>query len=139
MTEKPFGMTVRAVIRDADGRCLLIRRSPANANFAGQWEWPGGKVDPGEDFATALLRELAEETGLAVALTAFAGATSFEMPKKRVIMVCMEARTTGGELALSDEHDAAAWVPFADFPGRPLTEPVRAFMLEYAARKDRAP
>ena len=56
MAGKPFSLTMKAVIVDDQGRTLLIRRSKANKNFTGKWEWPGGKVDPGEDFAVAAIR-----------------------------------------------------------------------------------
>ena len=56
MAGKPFSLTMKAVIVDEQGRTLLIRRSKANKNFIGKWEWPGGKVDPGEDFAVAAIR-----------------------------------------------------------------------------------
>jgi 8-oxo-dGTP diphosphatase len=134
MSEKPFGLTVRAVVSDGLGRCLLIRRSPANRSAAGKWEWPGGKVDPGEDFAAALHRELAEETGLAVRLTGLAGATSFEMPKAKVILLCLEAVPAGGALTLSAEHDAAEWAPIADLARWELSDTARPFMLDYAER-----
>ncbi len=49
------------------GRVLLIRR--AHAPLAGLWTFPGGHVEPGESVADALLREVLEETGLAVTLT----------------------------------------------------------------------
>ncbi len=81
MAGKPFSLTMKAVIVDGEGRTLLIRRSKANKNFTGKWEWPGGKVDPGEDFAVAAVREAKEETGLDVELTAVAGVAQFEMPK----------------------------------------------------------
>ena len=134
MADKPFGLTVRAIIRNEQGRTLLIRRASTNKHFVGQWEWPGGKVDPGEDFVTALHRELAEETGLTVTLTQFAGAASAEMPKARVVLLFMEAVSTGGFLTLSDEHDAAEWVPLSDFANWTLTEYMRDFMLDYARR-----
>ena len=76
---KPFRLVVKAVILDGQQRCLLLRRSAFNHNFAGCWEWPGGKVDGGEDFATALLREAREETGLVVQITGLAGAITYEM------------------------------------------------------------
>ena len=96
------------------GQCLMLRRSAANRNFAGCWEWPGGKVDPGENFAVALMREVREEAGLDVEIIGFAGATSFEMPEVHVVLLCMEARMKGGEVRLSEEHDAFEWVPLAD-------------------------
>lgn len=46
--------------------CLLIGQRPAGAALAGLWEFPGGKVEPGESPAEAAVRECAEETGLAI-------------------------------------------------------------------------
>ena len=43
---------------------VLVTRRPPGKRFAGLWEWPGGKVEPGESAAQAACRELAEETGL---------------------------------------------------------------------------
>ena len=48
---------------DADGRVLLARR-PEGKSMAGLWEFPGGKVEPGERPETALIRELHEELGI---------------------------------------------------------------------------
>ncbi len=135
MNTKPYGLAVKAVICDGAGRCLLLRRSAYNKNFVGCWEWPGGKVDQGEDFATAVHREVAEEAGLTIALTGLAGATSFEMPKINVVLLCMEARLVSGPVTLSEEHDAFAWVPFAALGQQELVEHTRAFVLEYAARR----
>ena len=135
MAGKPFSLAVKAVIFDAEGRCLMIRRSAHNRNFVGCWEWPGGKADPGESFDQAVRREVLEETGLDVEITALAGATEFEMPAVHVVLLCLEARLTGGSLLLSEEHDDSAWVPLAELDARPLPASFAGFMLEYAARK----
>lgn len=122
---KPWVMAVKAVIADAQGRHLLLRRSAQCRNFQGVWEWPGGKLDPGEDFAIGLAREVREECGLEVAFTGLAGASEFEMPKARVVLLCMHARINGGELRLSEEHDAYEWVPFSESLKRQLIEPMK--------------
>jgi 8-oxo-dGTP diphosphatase len=49
-----------AVLRSPDGRVLLCRR-PAEARYGGRWEFPGGKLEPGESHLDALRRELREE------------------------------------------------------------------------------
>lgn len=135
MPSKPFSLAVKAVIFDDQQRCLLIRRSAANRSFVGCWEWPGGKVDPGEDFATAVVRESREETGLEVEITALAGANEFEMPHVHVVLLCMEAKKLSGEIRLSDEHDEFAWVSLKDLAGHNLPPQHQALMLEYARNK----
>jgi 8-oxo-dGTP diphosphatase len=56
---------VGAVVHDEAGRLLLIRRG--HAPSAGLWSVPGGRVEPGETEVAAVVREVAEETGLRVA------------------------------------------------------------------------
>jgi 8-oxo-dGTP diphosphatase len=132
---KPFRLAVKAVIFGEQNRCLLLRRSASNKHFVGCWEWPGGKVDPGEDFATATLRETAEEAGLQIELTGLAGATSFEMPAVNVVLLCTEARVISGAVRLSDEHDAFEWVPLAELGRFNLVPQVTDFVLAYSRRK----
>ena len=139
MSAKPFGLAVKAVIRDGDGKMLLLRRSAANRSFVGCWEWPGGKCEPGEPFDQALVREVREETGLTVEVTGLAGASSFEMPTVNLVLLCLDARITGGTLCLSVEHDASDWVSAAALPGLDLPAQIRSFMIEYAARKGATP
>ena len=136
MGQKQFSFSVRAVVLDAQGRCLLVRRSAANRRMVGQWEWPGGKVDDGEDLLTALHRELAEETGFRVEFTGFAGATDFVMADNglHVITLCMEAVQTGGTLTLSHEHDAAEWVALSELSRYHLTDQLCDFMLDYVTK-----
>ena len=63
---------VAAVLRAPDGSVLLAER-PAGKQLAGFWEFPGGKLEPGEALHAALARELHEELGIAIG----AGATPF--------------------------------------------------------------
>ena len=56
---------VAAVLRDEHGRVLIAQR-PAGKHMAGYWEFPGGKIAPGESSEQALKRELAEELGVSL-------------------------------------------------------------------------
>jgi len=58
-------LVVAAALVDDQGRVLIAQR-PAGKAFAGLWEFPGGKVEPGENLEAALVRELGEELGISV-------------------------------------------------------------------------
>lgn len=58
-------LVVAAALIDADGR-VLVQQRPAGKAMAGLWEFPGGKIEPGEGPEAALVRELAEELGIDV-------------------------------------------------------------------------
>ncbi len=62
-TGKPLVLVVAAALIDADDRVLIARRPPGKP-MAGLWEFPGGKVMPGETPEAALTRELQEELGI---------------------------------------------------------------------------
>jgi len=59
----PLLHVVAAALIDTDGRVLVAQR-PAGKHLAGRWEFPGGKIEPGETPEAALVRELAEELGI---------------------------------------------------------------------------
>lgn len=97
-----------AIITRADGAVLLARRAPGRTH-AGLWEFPGGKLEPGETPQECLARELREELGVEVEVGAYV-ASGAAGP---VILLGYRARIVAGQLALTD-HDAVAWVQPAD-------------------------
>lgn len=74
MPQRPLLMVVAAALVDGDGRVLVQQRPPGKP-MAGLWEFPGGKVDPGELPEAALCRELEEELGVGVESACLAPAT----------------------------------------------------------------
>lgn len=104
-----------AALIDVDGRVLLVRRC-AEDSRGGEWEFPGGKVDPGEDLSTALHREVREETGLRVAgITEYLG--SFDYTTKSGRFNRQHTWSVRVEQAAEvhlTEHDAYAWVAKPD-------------------------
>ncbi len=65
MSAHPILLVTACALVDADGRVLLTQR-PEGKSLAGLWEFPGGKVDPGETPEESLIRELHEELGITV-------------------------------------------------------------------------
>ena len=104
---------VGAIIRDEAARLLLIRRR--NEPGAGLWSLPGGRVEAGETDQRAVVREVAEETGLAVTCGRLVGAVErpagpgsvFEIRDYAVLV-------TGGTLAAGDDAADARWVTAAE-------------------------
>ncbi len=100
---------VGAIIQDAAGRLLLIRRG--HDPEAGSWSLPGGRVEPGESDAQALVREMREETGLIVRPGPLVGAVDRPGPGGSVLEIRDYAATvTGGTLAAGDDAADARWV-----------------------------
>jgi 8-oxo-dGTP diphosphatase len=128
MSDVPFGLSVKALIRNDAGRYLVIRRSSDSAFWPGTWDLPGGKLDPGESFDQALLREALEETGLQIRLTRYIGGTEWPLPQIRVVFVVMEATVAGGTVNLSDEHEAYQWVSACELRTLALCEPIAAVL-----------
>ncbi|MCP2169498.1 NUDIX domain-containing protein [Goodfellowiella coeruleoviolacea] len=103
---------VRAVVRRG-GRVLLLRRPPG-AFRGGEFELPGGKVDPGETLDQALVREVREETGLAVTgIADYLGAVDYTsaLSGAHVREFTFAVTTTTTEPITLDEHDTYRWSP----------------------------
>ena len=114
-------MLVSAVaLVDADGRVLLAQR-PAGKPMAGLWEFPGGKVDPGETPETALIRELAEELGIDVTASCLAPFTfaSFAYPDFHLLMPLYICRRWTG-VVTARENQTLKWVFPKDLRAYPM-------------------
>jgi 8-oxo-dGTP diphosphatase len=74
---------VAAALYDADGRVLIAER-PAGKHMAGRWEFPGGKIEPGESEQQALARELREELGIELAAAHPELTLQHDYPERRV-------------------------------------------------------
>jgi 8-oxo-dGTP diphosphatase len=79
-----------------DGRVLVSRR-PAGTHLGGLWEFPGGKLEPGEDEESALVRELREELGIEVRPGASWGILRHRYPEREVVLRFRFAEIVAGE------------------------------------------
>jgi 8-oxo-dGTP diphosphatase len=120
---------VAGVLRDARGRILLARRTEGR-ELAGLWEFPGGKVEPGETPEDALVRELREELGVDATVGAPVACVPLETPGRRLVLDVRDVAFTGQPRGL--EGQALAWVPLrklADYPMPPADLPVVEALL----------
>jgi 8-oxo-dGTP diphosphatase len=108
--ELPVVLVVAVALVDADGRVLLAQR-PEGKAMAGLWEFPGGKVLPGEPPEAALIRELKEEIGIDVAEACLAPLTfaSHRYESFHLLMPLYVCRRWNGIVA-AQEGQALAWV-----------------------------
>jgi len=118
---------------DADGRVLLAQR-PEGKTLAGLWEFPGGKVEPGETPEETLIRELDEELGITtkipcLAPLTFASHTYDDFHLLMPLYVCRRFEGT----AHGREGQAIKWVrpkALRNYPMPPADEPLIPFLMD---------
>ncbi len=105
---------------DADGRVLLAER-PEGRSMAGLWEFPGGKVEPGETPEAALIRELHEELGIDTWASCLAPLSfaSHAYPDFHLLMPLFACRRWQGT-AIPREGQRLAWVRVNELKNYPM-------------------
>jgi 8-oxo-dGTP diphosphatase len=112
---------VGAVVTDGQGRLLMIKRG--HEPGAGLWSIPGGRIEPGETDAEALVREMLEETGLTVQVGRLIGGVQRPGLDGTVIDIRDYAATViGGTLRPGDDAADARWVDLAEMGSLEITE-----------------
>ena len=119
--EKPYGLTMRGVVKNEDGEILVLRRHPKSKTNPHKWELPGGKIEKGEFFDEAYVREIREETDLDVKVGDFCEAVQDDYPHKRTVQLIMYAENVTGEVKISDEHDDWKWASVDEIKSLDIT------------------
>jgi len=132
--ELPLVLVAAAALVDADGRVLIAQR-PGGKAMAGLWEFPGGKVDPGETPETALIRELREELGIDVTEACLGPFTfaSHRYDDFHLLMPLYLVRRWHGDVRAL-EAPAIKWVRpvrLRDYPMPPADEPLVAMLVDW--------
>jgi len=122
MINHVYGLAVRVLLTDKDGKILILKRSTDSKTNPGKWELPGGKVDQGESFDHALIREVYEETNLKISLEHVVGASEQNLHIIRAVHIIMSGKIVEGELNLSSEHEGYAWVLIETLPDYELAD-----------------
>ena len=129
----PIVLVAAVALIDADGRVLLAQR-PEGKHLAGLWEFPGGKVHPGETPEAALIRELDEELGIDVVASCLAPFTfaSHAYPEFHLLMPLYVCRKWSG-IVIAREGQQLKWVRSAqlgDYPMPPADKPLVAMLRD---------
>lgn len=131
-----FYLTVKGLVRNAEGKILVLKRSDQDDHKPGVWETPGGGVDTEEAPQKALEREVLEETGLAITVREPFNVFTFRKDtgefKVGMTFLC---DLTAGEAKLSHEHTEYAWIhpkEFSNFVSVPsLHEEIANYAEKY--------
>lgn len=120
-------VSCHALVRSGD-RVLLVQRG--RPPLVGHWGLPGGGIELGETVESAILREVAEETGLEVAVTRFLGHMdaiergNLQRIRYHYVILLVEAEVRGGELRAGDDAAAACWMTPGEARLHPLVDTV---------------
>lgn len=130
---KPVVLVAACALIDADNRVLLCQR-PEGKAMAGLWEFPGGKVEPGETPEAALIRELAEELGVTAKAPCLAPLTfaSHAYETFHLLMPLYVCRRYEG-IPHGREGQAIKWVRARDlrsYAMPPADEPLIPFLVD---------
>lgn len=98
---------VVAAIIQKDGKYFSTQRG--YGEFEGLWEFPGGKIEPGESHETALKREIEEELGIDISVKDLLCTTNYDYPSFHLTMHCYLCNIASGEIELR-EHKSARWL-----------------------------
>jgi 8-oxo-dGTP diphosphatase len=132
-TPRKILLVAACALIDADGRILLTQR-PEGKSLAGLWEFPGGKVEPGETPEETLIRELDEEIGVTTKVACLAPLTfaSHIYDDFHLLMPLYVCRRFEGT-PHGREGQALKWVKpqsLRDYPMPPADEPLIPFLLD---------
>lgn len=100
---------VNIALMDDRGRVFIAQR-PFHKMFGGKWEFPGGKIEPGESLEACIVREIREELGVGIVTCDYVGAERFVYEGMHVTLHFFTGRIVGGEAPVLHEHRAGAWV-----------------------------
>jgi ADP-ribose pyrophosphatase YjhB (NUDIX family) len=123
---------VGALVYDEQHRLLLVQR--ANEPSRGLWSLPGGRVEPGEDDPAAVVREVAEETGLTVTVGELVGEVEREGPNGQLYVIRdYAAEPVGGTLTPGDDATDAKFVSRDEFENLPTASLLASTLAQWNA------
>ena len=119
----------KILLRNQEKKILIVRRSSTHPTKPHEWDLPGGHVEEGENLKEQILRELREETGIAISELKIIGAESAHTNDgEYVVQIAYAGEVGHEEVTLSYEHDEFKWVTPAEFVTEISNDRFRRFL-----------
>ncbi len=118
---KNIGVTQKAVVIRADGKFLTMRRSKTAPSHPLAWDLPGGELEYGEDPVAGIIREIKEETGLAIQDSKPFDVFGHKNPGGFWVTIAYVCKAKTSDVTLSYEHTDYQWVTKEEFLKLPST------------------
>ena len=112
-----FYVAAHALVKNGDGKVLVLKRAECNDYMPLTWDIPGGTVEFGETVEEALVRELKEETGIDITplQPIYAYTNLSQLPARQTIQLVYLCDYHGGDVHLNpEEHEDYAWIEYAE-------------------------
>lgn len=125
----------RCIVLNKQGKILLLQRSSKDTFDPGKWEFPGGKLEQGQDTTHALEREVLEEAGIMVVPLTHIAYTQSEVNISgkykgyTYVLIVGIAKLVNGKVALGHEHDDYKWVTEKEALQMDIREEIRKALL----------
>lgn len=109
-----FGVATKAVVKNNEGKYLILMKSSKEDINPNTYDIPGGRINFGEKLEEAVVREVKEETGLEVRPKRVFDVWTFTKEDFQLVGINFLCELAGGELKLSEEHDSTNWYTFSE-------------------------
>ena len=124
-----IGDVVCAII-ERDGKFLIARRPDDGRHLARKWEFPGGKVEPGESATAALARELREELDVSVTIIEQLTPVEHRYPELSLRLIAFRCRLTSGT-PQAGAHEELRWIGIEEVADYDFPEADLPILAEY--------
>lgn len=108
--EKKFGVATKAIIKNKEGKFLVLFKSELEDIGQNEIDIPGGRIEFGEDSISSLMREIKEETNLEINVVRPSRVWNLIKDNLHLVGITFIADLIGGVINLSGEHDSYKWV-----------------------------
>jgi 8-oxo-dGTP diphosphatase len=130
--KRPPPFRVLAAVLEKNGRWLIAKRKKGD-RFAGLWEFPGGKLEPGETPKECLARELYEELGIRTRIGLYLGSVCYSSPDFAIELIAYKVTHLAGSFRLQD-HEEVRWISPSEIGHFALTEPDKLLLEKLLAK-----